>query len=139
MHNRSIAQTAPQNQDVVGSRAAPDDAAWFSDHPSRQHRLRRAEGAQLWAVRRYNPGLFLRTIVTEPIAPDDEGVAEACWWIPGELAELSAERIEALRSMPYRVVARSRLSEIELRAHAQLRGYKPGWVWHRLEEQRRAS
>jgi superfamily II DNA or RNA helicase len=55
--------------------------------------------------------------------------------LPGDLAELSAERLAAIRAMPYRLVVTSRLSETELRVYAQHRGYRPGWVWHCLRDQ----
>ena len=35
----------------------------------------------------------------------------------------------------YRLVVNSRLTKAELAAYADHRGYKPGWVWHRLQEQ----
>ncbi len=38
--------------------------------------------------------------------------------------------------MSYRQIVNSRLDEPELRAYARHRGLKPGWVWHRLQEQR---
>jgi superfamily II DNA or RNA helicase len=55
--------------------------------------------------------------------------------IPGDLAELSPSRIAAIRAMPYRQVVNSRLTKAELAAYAEHRGYKPGWVWHRLRDQ----
>jgi DNA repair protein RadD len=54
---------------------------------------------------------------------------------PGELVELTSERLARARGMSYRTMLRSRLSEAELRAFAKTRGYKPGWVLHRLREQ----
>jgi hypothetical protein len=33
----------------------------------------------------------------------------------------------------------SKLSEAELRACARAKGYRRGWVWHRLQEQRRTA
>ena len=57
-----------------------------------------------------------------------EAPAEA----PDDLVEITAERLAAVRTMSYRLVVNSRLSEPELREYARHRGYKPGWVWHRL-------
>jgi DNA repair protein RadD len=55
--------------------------------------------------------------------------------IPGELAELTPERLARARRMSYGTMMRTRLSEAELRAFARARGYKRGWVLHRLREQ----
>lgn len=59
--------------------------------------------------------------------------------LPGDLAELSAERIAAICGLPYRVIVNIQLTEAELQVYAQHRGYKRGWVWHRLRDQRRVS
>jgi superfamily II DNA or RNA helicase len=54
----------------------------------------------------------------------------------GKLAELTAaNRIAMIRRMPYRTVLGAKLTEPELRLYAQVHGYKPGWVWHRLRAQ----
>lgn len=58
---------------------------------------------------------------------------------PGELVELTAERLARVRRMTWGEMLRSRLSEAELRAFASARGYKRGWVQHRLREQRGAA
>ncbi len=54
---------------------------------------------------------------------------------PGTLAELTAERLARARQLTFREMARTRLSEAELREFARARGYRPGWVFHRLREQ----
>jgi DNA repair protein RadD len=54
---------------------------------------------------------------------------------PGELAEVTAQRLAAVRRMSYRQVLASRLFEAELRSFARARGYRRGWVQHRLREQ----
>lgn len=55
--------------------------------------------------------------------------------IKGALSELSAEAAARIARMSYgRFVGRPR-TERELRAYAQMHGYKEGWVWHRLREQ----
>jgi hypothetical protein len=41
--------------------------------------------------------------------------------------------------MSYRAIVSSRLSEAELREFARMRGYRPGWVKHRLREQQGAA
>jgi DNA repair protein RadD len=58
---------------------------------------------------------------------------------PGELAELTAEKIARARRLSYRQILRLRLSEAELHAFTRAHGYKRGWVQHRLREQARAS
>ena len=55
----------------------------------------------------------------------------------GELIEIQSEA--ALLEMPYWRIVRMRLSEAQLRAYADAHGYKPGWVWYRLQEQVNAS
>ncbi|MBV8894133.1 MAG: ATP-dependent helicase, partial [Acidobacteria bacterium] len=67
-----------------------------------------------------------------------DGRREAPIEIPDELDEITAERLAAIRSMPYHLVVNSRLSERELQEYARHRGYKPGWVWYRLREQAEA-
>ena len=67
-----------------------------------------------------------------------DGRREAPIEIPDELDEITAERLAAIRSMPYRLIVNSRLSERELQEYARHRGYKPGWVWYRLREQAEA-
>jgi DNA repair protein RadD len=58
---------------------------------------------------------------------------------PGALAELSAGD---LASVPYRLIVerfmQAEISELDVRAYAAARGYKPGWVWH-LKRAREAS
>lgn len=53
----------------------------------------------------------------------------------GFLRELSADRLLAVLGMSYGQVKATRLSEPELRAYQESRGYKPGWVFNRLREQ----
>jgi superfamily II DNA or RNA helicase len=60
-------------------------------------------------------------------------------YVPGSLGRLSASRLSAILGMSYRQVTSMRLSEEELKAYAEVHGYKPGWVFHRLREQRRTS
>jgi hypothetical protein len=57
----------------------------------------------------------------------------------GNLHELTAERLAALRRMSYRQVLGAKLSERELAAYAARHGYKRGWVWHRLQDQGTAA
>lgn len=61
---------------------------------------------------------------------------------PGTLVEVSPGRTELIRRMPYRQFVSGLWSEPELKIYAKAHGYKPGWVWHRLQDQqalRRAS
>ncbi len=53
----------------------------------------------------------------------------------GRLTELTANRVAIIRQMPYRVVLGAKLTEAELQIYAAARGYRPGWVWHRLRAQ----
>jgi superfamily II DNA or RNA helicase len=54
----------------------------------------------------------------------------------GHLHELTAERLRAIRRMTYGQVLRANLSARELAAYAAHHGYRRGWVWHRLQDQR---
>ena len=60
--------------------------------------------------------------------------------IAGVLRELTAEAfphddLNRIIRMPYARFMSEHRTERELRAYAEARGYKPGWVWHRLQEQ----
>ena len=57
----------------------------------------------------------------------------------GNLHELTAERLAAIRRMSYGQVLGAKLSERELAAYAAHHGYKRGWVWHRLQDQEVAA
>ena len=52
----------------------------------------------------------------------------------GTLTEIRSDA--ALLRLTYEQIMRLRLSEAQLRLIAEARGYRPGWVWHRLQEQR---
>jgi superfamily II DNA or RNA helicase len=56
--------------------------------------------------------------------------------VSGELSKLDPTRIAALRSAPLRALLRNARTDAELRAIAEARGYKPGWVW-RIQQWRR--
>jgi superfamily II DNA or RNA helicase len=56
--------------------------------------------------------------------------------IRGSLSEMSSEAFARITRLPYRRFLAERRTERELRAYAEARGYQPGWVWHRLREQR---
>jgi superfamily II DNA or RNA helicase len=58
---------------------------------------------------------------------------------PGELAELTPDRLAALRGLPYRDAVSGDLSEAELRVYARERGYRRGWVEHVMRAQGRVS
>jgi DNA repair protein RadD len=58
--------------------------------------------------------------------------------VPGRLVE-APDRLNAILAMSYGEILRSRLSEHELRAYAESRGYKPGWVYFRLRDQKQAG
>ena len=51
------------------------------------------------------------------------------------MAELTQDIMNLMQASYRQFVAEPR-SEVLLRAYAQARGYKPGWVFHRLQEQR---
>jgi DNA repair protein RadD len=55
--------------------------------------------------------------------------------IDGHLEEVTAERLAILARMPYWQIRKFKLPEAELRAYAQLKGYKRGWVYYRMREQ----
>jgi hypothetical protein len=57
----------------------------------------------------------------------------------GDLSELSDELLAAVRAMSYRELVAEQRTEAELRAYAAERGYKRGWIWHRMQEQRALS
>jgi DNA repair protein RadD len=59
--------------------------------------------------------------------------------VADDLAEITPERLAAVRAMSYRQVIAGRLCEAELREYARARGYRPGWVWHRLREKAEAA
>jgi DNA repair protein RadD len=54
----------------------------------------------------------------------------------GDLTELTSEILSRIRAMPYKQFVSEPRSEEELRIYAQHRGYRKGWVFHRLQEQR---
>ena len=64
--------------------------------------------------------------------PRGRGIIE----VVDSLAELTPHRLAAVIALPYRRVISGRFSEAELRAYAQSRGCKRGWVFYRLREQR---
>jgi hypothetical protein len=74
--------------------------------------------------------------VTRRSSPSQLRAGQAAGFGAKPPAELIAERLAALRQMSYRQVISTRLSAVELQAYAALRGYKKGWVWHRLQAQR---
>jgi hypothetical protein len=55
--------------------------------------------------------------------------------IEGDLAELTAECLVAMRTMTFGEMASRRRSEAELREFARARGYHHRWVLHWLREQ----
>ena len=58
---------------------------------------------------------------------------------PGSLIEVSASQAELLKSMPYWQLMNAKWSETQLRLIASVRGYKEGWVWHKLRNQNAVS
>jgi DNA repair protein RadD len=59
--------------------------------------------------------------------------------VEGELRELTPERLRVIRGMTYGEIMLGSLTEPELRVFAAHKGYKPGWVWHRMREQAEAA
>lgn len=59
--------------------------------------------------------------------------------VADQLRELSRDRLDIVARLPYQEAVQADLSEAELRHYARVHGYKPGWVYYRLREQRRAS
>jgi hypothetical protein len=65
-----------------------------------------------------------------------QGIREPTKQIDGDLAELTEDRLAAMRRIPYREFVSRPRSHAELHDFARARGYAPGWVWHRLQEQK---
>jgi len=47
-----------------------------------------------------------------------------------------ADKFARITRLTYTQLLKHRRTEEELRAYAKARGFKPGWVWHRLQEQK---
>jgi superfamily II DNA or RNA helicase len=77
--------------------------------------------------------------ISEPARQGSGGCPRFITEEPGRLHELTAERLAAIRRMSYGQVIHGRLTEEELAAYAAHRGYKRGWVWHRLQDQRASA
>ena len=56
--------------------------------------------------------------------------------IDGTLAEVSADQLRRIAGLSYRRFLRTPRTAKELHAYARAHGYKPGWVWHQMREQR---
>ena len=60
----------------------------------------------------------------------------------GGLAELTEAEVTRLRRANYRQMVggfiRGEVSQNELELYGAVKGYKPGWVWHRVQERRTA-
>jgi len=54
---------------------------------------------------------------------------------PGQLTEVTADYFARIVHIPYRQFLSAPRTERELRVYAAHRGYRSGWVWHRLREQ----
>lgn len=52
-----------------------------------------------------------------------------------ELKPVKVDPLERIVRMSYRSLVGRPRTEAELRAYAAAHGYKPGWVWHRLQDQ----
>jgi len=59
--------------------------------------------------------------------------------VDGQLAEVDAERIEQLRKAPLRDLLRPGQTRAELAEIAKAKGFKPGWIWHRMQEAKQAG
>jgi DNA repair protein RadD len=59
--------------------------------------------------------------------------------VDGELAELTEERLAAMRRMTYGEIISKHWSSAELHEFARARGYNPGWVWYRQQEQKQGG
>jgi DNA repair protein RadD len=68
--------------------------------------------------------------------PRPQGIREPTKQIDGDLAELTEDRLAAMRNMNYREFISRPRSHTELHEFARARGYARGWVWHRLKEQK---
>lgn len=59
--------------------------------------------------------------------------------VEGVLEEIDGERLARLRAAPLRQLLREAKDRGALQEIAQARGYKPGWVWHVLQQRRAAQ
>jgi DNA repair protein RadD len=57
--------------------------------------------------------------------------------VAGELSEIDAATLAAIRTTPLRTLLTGRETQAELEQICQARGYDPGWVWHTMHEQPR--
>jgi hypothetical protein len=57
--------------------------------------------------------------------------------VTGELSEIDAAALAAIRTTPLRTLLTGRETQAELEQICQARGYDPGWVWHTMHEQPR--
>ena len=57
---------------------------------------------------------------------------------PGTLIEITPERAEVIRSLPYKTFTSGNFNwnYAELSFYAQSRGYEKGWIWHQIQAQR---
>jgi DNA repair protein RadD len=55
--------------------------------------------------------------------------------VAGELSEIDAAALAAIRTTPLRDLLTGRETRAELEQIRQIRGYSPGWVWHTMREQ----
>ena len=66
--------------------------------------------------------------------PRPEGKRKSPIHVEGDLAELTEDRLAAIRGMSFHEMAEQQ-AEAELPEFARAGGYHRGWVWHRLREQ----
>ena len=93
---------------------------------------RRADAPKLPALRRCPACFALHPPIAACPVCGHEHLREAreVAEVSGELARLDEARLAAMRAAPLRELLRHARSDADLRAIAQARGYRPGWVWH---------
>lgn len=70
---------------------------------------------------------------------DGPGAARELQQIDGDLAEVDQDRISYVRAAPLRDLLHRAKTEADLREIARIRGYKPGWIFHIMQQRRGAK
>lgn len=110
-----------------GMRPAEGKTLIVLDHVGNIRRHGPPDMPRLWTIK----GVEQPAKATE--AGEGRGGAPRHWTTEqGSLIEVSANQAEILRHLPYWQLMNAEWSENQLRLIANVRGYKPGWVWHQL-------
>jgi DNA repair protein RadD len=74
-------------------------------------------------------------IYPKPEAAEGRKIEE----VDGALAEITIDRLRRLRETPLHALVRAARTRDDLVAIRKARGFKPGWVWHAMQEKAGAS